>query len=350
MDSQRWRRRAAVLGISGALLAPLTTGMSSAATSADPAAGSRIVVTTTPEVPTAAGQEAGAAVACNRYDRTKLCWRSKLTITVLRRGVPTGRLYGTITQTITLGTKSRNFSERISIKTDRIVGNASGIRAGFSVSCGKGCKAHSSGVNGKSMRFRSIIRGKINYSDKVRRGHSHAARTSYILTPLKPGYVPGPAGWRSPIAFRCDDRLKGQRAGCVFPQFTPTITKMRQLRFIALNIRKWQSKGAPKVLHRNSFREKANRAAVCGRAHLPPHWTPPPGWPLPATGPNKPSCDEYAFARTNEGGRHPGNGYDWVPLRENNSQGGMLSGFFKQNRVLDATSIRGRGDAFRVAV
>ncbi|MFP3966463.1 NucA/NucB deoxyribonuclease domain-containing protein [Actinomadura fulvescens] len=337
----------------------MTTGTASAAGAAGQAAAQpseQVVVSTSPEAPAAADQGARTAAPCNVYNRTVLCWRTKLTVTVIRNRVVTGRLYGTITQTINLKTTSRAFSERISLKTDRIVGNAGGIRAGFSVSCGSGCRARSTGVNGKTLRVGSIIRGKISYSDGVRFGRVHQARTRYVLSPLKPGYVPGPATWRSPIDFRCDDRMRrtstsrGPKAGCVFPRFTPTLTTMRSLRFIAPNIRTWQRRGAPKVLHRNNFLTAANRRAVCGRATLPPGWRPPAGWPLPATGNNRPSCDEYAFAGTNEGGARRGNGYGWVPLRENNSQGGRIATFFNQQRVLNATSARTRGDAFRVSV
>ncbi|WP_371348159.1 NucA/NucB deoxyribonuclease domain-containing protein [Ancylobacter sp. IITR112] len=48
------------------------------------------------------------------------------------------------------------------------------------------------------------------------------------------------------------------------------------------------------------------------------------------------SCDEYAFASTVQGGA--GNQSMIVPLIENNSQGGILSGFYTQNNIGDGTN------------
>ncbi len=48
--------------------------------------------------------------------------------------------------------------------------------------------------------------------------------------------------------------------------------------------------------------------------------------------------------------RSPAKGYDWVPRGENNSQGAKLKNFYYQYRVLDATSAKTKGYAFRVAV
>lgn len=165
----------------------------------------------------------------------------------------------------------------------------------------------------------------------------------------------GAAATTSGVTFRCDDRFSGKhgtsgiKAGCVYPSYLPTLRSLANLKFIAANIRHWQSKGDPRLLHRNSFLTRANRRVVCRKAKVPRGWTPPPGWPLPASAkPNRPSCDEYPFAATKEGGvvGH----YGWVPKRENDSQGGRVNGFFNQNRVLDAFNRSGTGDGFYVAV
>ncbi|WP_158581673.1 NucA/NucB deoxyribonuclease domain-containing protein [Actinomadura spongiicola] len=304
------------------------------------------MISTSPAAPSAAG--ATALAACNRYNRTALCWNTKLTVTVLKKKVVVGRLYGTITQSIKLNTKNRAFSESFALKTDRIVGNAGGIRANVAASCGTGCKARTKGLSGTLVAGRTI-KGTVSYADGTRR--VHAARTTYRMTLVKAGYTPGVPTWRSPIDFRCDNLLKGQKAGCVFPRFTPSITSLRSLRFIAPNIRKWQGRGAPKTLHRNSHLTNGNRRAVCGKAKLPKGWKAPKGWPTPLSDPkNKPSCDEYAFAGTNQGGSRAGNGYGWVPKRENDSQGAQLKNFYYAHRVLDATSSKARGDAFNVAM
>ena len=53
------------------------------------------------------------------------------------------------------------------------------------------------------------------------------------------------------------------------------------------------------------------------------------------------NCDEYPFASTFQGGR--GSVVRMVPRRENSIQGGVLSAFYRRNRI-------GHGDCFRVSV
>ena len=58
------------------------------------------------------------------------------------------------------------------------------------------------------------------------------------------------------------------------------------------------------------------------------------------------SCDEYPFAKTKEGAANaqkPNWGFAYVPVREQNNQGGYLRAFFMQERILD-------GDNFYVEV
>jgi hypothetical protein len=52
-----------------------------------------------------------------------------------------------------------------------------------------------------------------------------------------------------------------------------------------------------------------------------------------------PSCDEYPFASTQEGGST--SRIAWVPLAENNTQGNTLIDFYRKSRVMT-------GDAFYV--
>ncbi|MFJ8010959.1 NucA/NucB deoxyribonuclease domain-containing protein [Streptomyces sp. NPDC096339] len=58
------------------------------------------------------------------------------------------------------------------------------------------------------------------------------------------------------------------------------------------------------------------------------------------------SCDEYPFARTDQGASKSERrdwGWAWVPTSEQHSQGGCLSAFYKAQRVLN-------GDKFWVEV
>ncbi|MFD3580496.1 NucA/NucB deoxyribonuclease domain-containing protein [Streptomyces sp. NPDC058644] len=50
------------------------------------------------------------------------------------------------------------------------------------------------------------------------------------------------------------------------------------------------------------------------------------------------SCDEYPFARSNQGASRSQRkdwGWAWVPTSEQNRQGGLLSSFYSANRVLN---------------
>ena len=53
------------------------------------------------------------------------------------------------------------------------------------------------------------------------------------------------------------------------------------------------------------------------------------------------SCDEYPFASTNQGGKNAV--IVAVPIKENSSQGGQLSAFYRRNSIQD-------GDCFEVQI
>lgn len=142
---------------------------------------------------------------------------------------------------------------------------------------------------------------------------------------------------------RCDNMYPGQwKPGCVFPAFIPTVD-MSGLSVIAKNIRAVQGRGihagqpgGSHPLHRGSSKQEAtnNRNLVC-----PKNLKRPPG----------DTCDEYPFASTAEGGtalpkadRYVG----WVPAKENQKQGNILSAFYRTQRVLRGSP----GDAFYVNV
>jgi hypothetical protein len=78
--------------------------------------------------------------------------------------------------------------------------------------------------------------------------------------------------------------------------------------YIARSIQLAWGEGQPFILHRNSAKQAANRAAACGR--------------FVAKYPGG-SCDEYAFATTDEGGADART--EEVPLREQRCQGGALN-------------------------
>jgi hypothetical protein len=86
--------------------------------------------------------------------------------------------------------------------------------------------------------------------------------------------------------------------------------------FISRNIQLAWHEGKPFMLHRNSPKQAANRAAACGSFA-----------PKYAGG----SCDEYAFATTDEGGA--GARTEEVPLREQRCQGGSITTGYARARI-----------------
>ncbi|MBM7774377.1 hypothetical protein JOD54_004581 [Actinokineospora baliensis] len=95
--------------------------------------------------------------------------------------------------------------------------------------------------------------------------------------------------------------------------------------FIARNIQLAWGGGHPSILTRNSAKQGANRAAACG-SFVPKYGG---------------SCDEYAFATTDEGGS--GARTEEVPLREQRCQGGAISAGYAKAKI-------GQGDSFLVVI
>jgi hypothetical protein len=127
--------------------------------------------------------------------------------------------------------------------------------------------------------------------------------------------------------------------GCEYPQGPATIVyDHTELPYITANIVAAQAAAQAtgkdiSVLHRTAIKADADahRRAVCGpfKRSVPP----------PA-GMAQPSCDEYPFAASMEGGA--GAVAAWVPLPEQNSQGGRMTQFYIRARVA-------HGDAYHVA-
>ncbi|MBC6451002.1 NucA/NucB deoxyribonuclease domain-containing protein [Actinokineospora xionganensis] len=95
--------------------------------------------------------------------------------------------------------------------------------------------------------------------------------------------------------------------------------------FISRNIQLAWADGIPSILTRNSAKQAVNRAAACGKF-------------VPKYGG---SCDEYAFATTDEGGSSART--EEVPLREQRCQGGAVTGGYAKAAV-------GQGDQFLVVI
>lgn len=259
---------------------------------------------------------------------------------------PVGDITFEVEQTVELAVKSSTVTETDYIWDITEFGETAPDGLAQVVTCGTGCRGDAHGpvalTEGKTYLYTLHYVNSIG-KNAVRR---NTPRYTWVFTIGNPENTSG-------RQWRCDDTLSPQKAGCVYASFVPTVS-MAGLKFIAASIRKIQARGGPRQLHRNSFLTNSNRRAVCD-IHLPAGWKPPAGWPLPVNkrgGANEPQCDEYPFAGTWEGGKRlPASqrGTAWVPAGENRSQGGRLNAFYLANRVLNATSAKTKGDAFKVA-
>lgn len=255
-------------------------------------------------------------------------------------GKVVGRALFTVVQYIQLHPLARSFVENVEVKVTSVAGQLRGASVNLAVKCGGTCTATSHFRNGRPIVAGLDETGLIAYSDSTTDVNTTASTytLSWGLATTKPG------AWTSP-SYRCDDRFKPrQGAGCVVPRAIPTMTSMTQLPHIAANIRRIQDAGPHHYgrpggsypLTRNSGLESANRKIAC---------------PDSRTRPSGQSCDEYPFATTDKGAsrtQQPDWGWAWVPIPEQSRQGGLVDGFYRQQRVLDGVS--GAGDKYWVQV
>lgn len=347
MTERRIDLRAKILGsVAGAAIVLATVvGLSGTAQALTPGApGSALSMHLTPAVPAtqyslAAGQAPAAATclpAPNRVNRTQLCFKVPGVITVLLNKKPVGSAYFTITHYLHLNPRSRNYTEQVTIDGVRLVGKAGGIHIALADGCGATCTPVGNNFPvGDTLR--SGLHGTLTFHDSVAAGHEQSLRNKYEWLAVKAGFGSSSATYFTPLFYRCDDMISSS-AGCVFPEYTPTLTTMLQLPNIAANIHRIQSGGghygrigSKHPLHHITDRnqQRRNNAVLCPASRPRPHGM---------------QCDEYPFASTKEGGNGvPPNshGWAWVPAAEQRSQGGRINSFYNANRVLN-------GDAFWV--
>jgi hypothetical protein len=290
---------------------------------------------------------AAATAACDKYYRTRVCSITDVAFAVLRDRKKVGYLTATIKQEMKFSTKSRTFTEKISLRPTLVEDEAAGIRVNLGVSCGNPCRATSKPQQERQVRLGRQLHWKISYTDNVKRKKAHSTASHYSWTYVKTGFPPINDSWNS-IGYRCDDKFwfvaeSRWIPGCVIPRATAIMTTMRQLPAISANIRRIQTNGpghygqpgSGHPLHRltNTRQRAKNRRDVCGRNVV-------------GTPPKNKTCDEYPFASTTEGGTTLGTldrGVAWVPETEQHQQGGLVIKSYREWRVL-------AGDAFYVAV
>jgi hypothetical protein len=153
------------------------------------------LVTTISLGPLTPGQAASPSCApsLNHFDRTQACWTDNLTILVYTdEGELVGEIHFVLIDSLHLRLTSRSFTENLTVKSVSAVGETP-ARA-----------------RDRAVRHRLLPL------------HPHEVRPGLQRTGLH-----GAHPW--------------QGAGCVFPNFTPTLTTMVNLKDIAANIRKAQA-------------------------------------------------------------------------------------------------------------
>ncbi|MEV4254464.1 NucA/NucB deoxyribonuclease domain-containing protein [Spirillospora sp. NPDC049652] len=278
----------------------------------------------------------------NRYNRTQSCSVRDETLKLTIGGHELGRFTYRITQTTALSVKSTKFTEHVNFRVLAVRGDIESPRLTFGSRCKSPCRAGISFPQNRVLRRGTSLTGTVSYSVKTGKGKIYKLWNNYSWT-FRGTNVPAATLRTRSVTYRCDNALNTQGAGCVYPGYIPVMTAMKKLPQIAANIRRVQSRGnhygrpgSGRPLHRMMDRKKqvSNRRAVCRRAVVGP--PPRPGV----------SCDEYPFASTAEGGTalsRTDRGTAWVPVAEQDSQRGLITGSHTSQRVLD-------GDPFYVGV
>jgi hypothetical protein len=260
-------------------------------------------------------------------------------VTVLQGTTRVGTVTFDLTHDIRLDPRGRDWAERITISAVQVTSGAAGMTMTLRASCASPCSAADRFPPGKHIT--DGLTGVIDYSDAVSAGREDSARTVYQLSFVKAGDRAAGFSYETPISYRCDDALPGVPAGCVFPAYTPYLTRLGRLTGLGYNI--YQAEGGPghygkpgsgHPLHRvtSTATQAANYAAVCARSVVGP--------------PRGEACDEYPFRSTREGGTAVSKAnrrVAWVPAGRESAKNALIRSFYDANRVLN-------GDPFWVVM
>ncbi|MFI9718266.1 NucA/NucB deoxyribonuclease domain-containing protein [Streptomyces sp. NPDC052396] len=295
----------------------------------------------------------------NAFLRTHLCERGLITVNVWSDAKLVGQAQFHTYHETSLELRSTTWTEKVTVGPAVTWGQGAGIRTTLLAACVPACQATPGGALKAPFDLGgNSVSGSFTYRATVIKGQQFTGRTAYSLTYYKPGFSFNQGGMASKISWRCD--FMGSAAGCVYSDPRRVVvdsdkgqSKMASLPGIGDNIRSVQRAGlnigkpgsSIPLTRATEAQKDANRNAVCG-----PNVKPGPGdiwWKVdPNDKGTQPSCDEYPFASTTQGGTAyapPNRAIKWVPLSENNSQGGILKNFYDTYHILP-------GDNFYVNV
>ncbi|MFJ1550742.1 NucA/NucB deoxyribonuclease domain-containing protein [Streptomyces sp. NPDC088246] len=297
-------------------------------------------------------------VRTNDFIRTFKCETVNARIDVLKivNGAPQyeGAATFQIQDEMRLDIRQTTWKEHLTVSNVRLVGKASGITITPAYSAG-GASAKASGAIAHAFALSqgSKHTGTVTYNaGAIVKGKKKSVSPSHTFTGTKAGYSPAKLAWKFETA-RCDNMVGGRRAGCVFPAHAPIdglngVSSMASIPFVNANMKQGQSgphhfgKPGGTPLHRitNQTAIDDNRRLACAKFPRPAGGR--YGWVVKPAPPGKtnsttPSCDEYPFASSKEGGnKHPADQkMKWVPKGSNDAQGRALNSFYSPNRVLD---------------
>lgn len=252
--------------------------------------------------------------------------------------VEVGRSNFLATHHIVMNPNSRTLADNLTLTFTTGSGDIAGLGVTIiGAGCGTNCSGAVSWSPNQPATPGSVAAGVVVFSslglDTV------LNQGAYQVVFPKPNATSPPGIWNGP-AWRCDSAISIV-GGCVNFAYIPTMTSMATLPNIAASIRAIQSAG-PHHYGRPGFGTPLNRTADGALADR--NYTAACGGrtaPAPSL-----SCDEYPFKTTYQGASRtavPDWGFAWVPISEQNSQGGLISSFYQGQRILD-------GDAFWVLV
>jgi hypothetical protein len=321
--------------------------------------------------------EAAPAVWCDNqkagtwvYNRTQACVHDiPLTVESVdaKTGATLGTAFLTSTQQIDLNPKSTSWLEAVWVTYVSSTGALTGapIQISFDSSCTSPCTSSGPAWPGAETIVQGqTVNGSFDYTDQPGLSWNNLTIT-YTMTmailsqdPIKPI-----SSWLGPARIRCDNVI-GNVAGCVFPDAEPMLNvSLGTYGASAAMIwwaqhylpDKWGLYGSGQPLTRlaDPILQKANRKAICEDGT----WVSDGG---------DDSCDEYAFAATQQSGGRLGltgakcaevrpfldNNGNWniaqlryngtercvrghVPLRANTDVGSALGNFTLDQRVMD---------------